>query len=463
MTNNESDIKQLLPHKIALLVTASLVTLMAIYLIYNQNIVFGSKAGRWVYPYFDESAAVPIWVLLAVLFLIWLLVFPGGKLIQRREAITLTIGFTAALLLQLIIASMNPIPFSSLVKSEIANGFYSASFDYSPGEILSQYEMISPTSYAHAKTNMPGKILFYHFIRLVTENPRVLAYLVISISSLGGLLLYGICSLLFTDKTTAWYAFILYALVPAKLDFFPILNTVTPVFILACLLLLILFIRSGKVLWLIILGLGLYILVLFEPTPLTSGLIFVGILIHALATRQIQTKNLWQITLYTAVSFAVVYLLFLLVFSFDLFAAFQYVLNDVVAYNVRSERGYWVWLAENLKEFIFATGVPVSIIFIYVLVFSISNRLSAIKANFLTRPEYTYLYSLAATFAFVWLMNVNRGETTRLWIYLSVFFQVPAAVVMGQKIKSSRLFFWLAVLLAVQSLVTVTRVRFMNP
>ena len=278
-------------HKAAVLATISLLNLGLIYLIYNKNLVFGSSAGKWVYHYFEEIEPIPIWVMAASLVLTWLLVFAAGKFIKKHEGFTLAGVFLIALLLQLIITSVHPIPFRELVKSDLANTFYSVSLAFSPAELLSQYQEVVPTMFAHARTNMPSKTLFFHFLGLFTSNPRIMAYLIIAFSTLGGVLLYGICKLLFDDRRTALYAFILYVLVPAKLAFFPILNTVTPVFILACLILLLLFIHNHKIFWLMLLGVGLYLLILFEPAPLPAGLIFIGVIVYSLAKRRLQIKH----------------------------------------------------------------------------------------------------------------------------------------------------------------------------
>ena len=97
------------PHKAAIIATLSLLNLGLIYLVYNQNLVFGSPAGKWVYRYFEEIQPIPIWVLTASLVLLWLLVFAGRKFIKKHEGITLAGGFLIALLLQVIITSVHPI------------------------------------------------------------------------------------------------------------------------------------------------------------------------------------------------------------------------------------------------------------------------------------------------------------------------------------------------------------------
>src|SRR6266487_5534568 len=125
---------------------------------------------------------------------------------------------------------------------------------------------------------MPGKILLYEFLKVLTSSPRIMGFLVIVLSSLGALLLYGICKQLFHDKQTAFYALILYSLIPCKLFFLPLLNTITPVINLLCLYLFVAYIENTHVLLPWLLGIGFYIQILFEPLPLVTGILFFGIL-----------------------------------------------------------------------------------------------------------------------------------------------------------------------------------------
>jgi len=310
---------------------------------------------------------------------------------------------------------------------------------------------------------MPGKILLFQFFKPFTSSPQVMGYLVILLSTIGALLLYGICKKLFHDRRAAFYALILYALVPGKLFFFPILNTVTPVLILLCLYLFVVYLEGKNSVTLVLLGGAFYLLALFEPSPLVTGFIFLGVLLKAVGEKPVSRGEIWRIPLVAGLAFLGVYLIFRVLFSFDLLKAFQYVLSEAVKFNQVDERGYWIWVGENPKEFFYAAGLPVMMIFVYMLM-QIFSRWRSLRTNITHwSMETIYILSLALTLGAVVFLGVNRGEITRLWIYLGVFFQVPAAVFLARKAPSGWLFLAVACTLALQSIVTLQRVGFVIP
>lgn len=450
-------------HSISLIITFCLISALLIFLVYSGNFVFGSKLGNWTYPYFKTIKTISLWIPITVFLLLALTIFIGKKLIISNEKTTLFGCLLIAILLQTLIHRAYPISLGTIVESDTANSFYSTAMRYSPLELLSQYDTLAPSFPLHAKTNMPGKILLYQFIEIFTTSPQVMGYLILSLSALGGLLLYGISIILFHDKLTAFYAFILYALVPSKLFFFPILNTVTPLFILLCLYLFLLYIEKKKYIFLLLLGVALYLLILFEPSPLVTGIIFIGILLNAIGEKRFSKKDFWVVLILPLLAFAGVYLLFLVSFSFNLFQTVQYVLNDAVNFNAIDHRGYWIWAGENPKEFFYDVGIPIMMIFIY-LTTQIFSQWKTISSNLLTwSTENMFVLSLFVTFCIVILMGINRGEVTRLWIYLAVLFQVPAAFFLAKIQKSNVLFFFVAGTLVVQSLITLQRVGFIIP
>jgi hypothetical protein len=352
---------------------------------------------------------------------------------------------------------------SAVVRSDVANSFYSVAKSYSPLQILSHFEGLAPSFPAHAATNMPGKILLFHLLGLLTGSTQRLGYLVILVSSLGAPLLYGICKLLFHSRRAAFYAFILYALIPSKLFFFPILNTVTPVWILGCFYLFLLYLESKHILYLALLGAALYFLILFEPTPLATGILFAAILIKAFADKRVSLKDAWRMLAIPVLAFLTVYVLFEVLFSFNLFQAFQLILRDAVDFNARTGRGYWIWVWENSKEFFFAAGLPVIMLFIFLTVRALGQK-GAFRRGLARWPaEKVYLTGLLLTYLVLLFLGINRGETTRLWIYLAVFFQVPPAVFLAKIPRSRALFLCVACTLAVQAIVTLQNVSFIEP
>lgn len=290
-----------------------------------------------------------------------------------------------------------------------------------------------------------------------------MGYMIISISTSGGLFLYGVCKRLFQDKTIALYSFVLYALIPCKQDFAGVLNTVTPVFILISLYLFLIYLDSKNKWYLILLGFSLYILILFEPSPLVMGVLFLGILFQALIQKKVVINELISILIIPIISFIVIYFLFEVIFSFNLWQAFQYVLKDALEFNLKANRSYSIWLMENIKEFFYGAGCPVMMIFIY-MIMSIFSQWKRIGSEFPHVPmENIYTLSLLLTFMIVLFLGINRGETTRLWIYLAVFFQVPAAYFMAKTVKSNPLFFIVAGTIIAQTFISLQNVRFLNP
>ncbi len=447
-------------HIKSLIITIYLISFVFIYLVYSGNFIFGSVEGRWTYEYFREFSPFPLSVFLIVIALFGLSLIIGKRFLLTREKWVLGGTLVIAVIIQALMQSTYIYSLGELIESNISNSFYTPAIRFSTFEVLSQFQKGLPGLTAHAVTNMPGKILFFQFLGLFTKSPQIMGYLIILISSLGGLLLYAITKHLFQNKIAGFYTLLLYILIPCKVFFLPILNTVTPIFILLALFFLIRYLESKKILFLVLMGITLYGLVIFEPSPLVMGLLFVGILLYYIGQKKATRKDVLQIVLIPTAVFIFIYLLMLWIFSFDLWGSFQYMLKDAVAFNASAKRNYIVWIKEDLKALFFDAGLPVFIIFIYYFVELFVQRKIYSQNFFKWSAEHFYILSLALTFAVVLILGINRGETTRLWIYMAVFFQVPAALFFAKEVENDWLFFGAGLTLILQILVTLQRVAF---
>lgn len=450
-------------HAISLILTFCSISALFIYLIYSQNIVFGSREGNWVYSYFGNPNSIPRWILICVLVLTALFIYLGARFIQHHEWMTLLGGFVIALAIQVLLQKIYPFAMDQLISSLTANSFYTVAIQHSPVDLLSHYNTLVFSLPFHAKTNMPGKIFLFQFLTLFTSSTQMMGYMIIAISTSGGLLLYGVCKHLFQDKTAALYAFVLYTLVPCKQEFFPILNTVTPVFILLCLYLFLVYLDNKNRLYLVLLGAALYAMVLFEPTPLVMGILFIGITFYAVLHKKISIRETIELAVIPALAFAGIYLILLFAFSFNLWQSFQYVLTDQRNFNINADLPYDTWLRENFKEFFLGVGLPVMMIFIYSFFHLFSRWKSEIKSIRQWTIENIYLISVSLSFCFMLFTGITRAEIARIWVFLAVFFQIPAAVFMAKKVRSQSLFFVIAVTLIVQTAISLQRVRFLIP
>lgn len=281
---------------VSVILTACVISAFMIYLVFTKNFVFGSTAGRWVFPYFKTPATIPNWTPWVIFALLGFAIFLGSKLIHSHEKITVLICFLITIFIQIVIHQIYPVPLGSIVTSDGANSFYTPAMQYSALDVLAKFNELVPSFPLHARSNMPGKILLFEFLKILTSSPEVMGFLIILLSSLGGLLLYMICMRLFQDKQIAFYSLILYALIPCKTIFFPLLNTLTPLFILLCFYLFLVYLEK-KHIWIAwLLGCGFYLLILFEPIPLVTGIIFLGVLLHTLSAGKLTKKDFWNLS-----------------------------------------------------------------------------------------------------------------------------------------------------------------------
>lgn len=461
--DNSNESKKLRNQTVAIILTICAVSIFFIFLIYSQNIVFGSILGNWEYRYFHSFSNIPIWMPLVLLLLVGAQIFIGHSLIEKHEKAILLGVFITAVVVQILLQSIYQYSMGELISSNASNSFFSVAKSHTAFELLSKYQSLLPTFSAHAATNMPGKILFYQFLLLFTKSPQTMGYLIIVVSTIGGVLLYEICKLLFQNKFVALYSFILYSLIPCKQEFFPILNTVTPVFILLSLYLFLLYLNTKKKVFLVLLGVSIYVLILFEPSPLVTGILFIFFLFYYLIQKQITLKEVGFVIAIPLLSFLATYGLVYLATSFNLWQVFTYMMNDAAKYNIKAKRSYPIWVREDAKEFFFGVGIPVMLIFLYEFFTELTNwdELRRGPSHWCARD--VYLLGTALIFVVVLLLGINRGEITRLWIYLAVFFQVPAAIFLGEDAKNKGLFYVVAAILVFQLLITLPRVAFINP
>ncbi len=449
--------------KVSLIFVFCVVTALMIFLVYTENFIFGSIKGNWVYPYFKDIAPMPTWRPITIFILLGLSIFIGSKFIKDNETMVLLGCFLIAVIMQSLIRNIYPVSMSVIVQSNDANAFYSVAMEYSSVDVLTKYRALVSDFPLHVRANLPGKILLFELFKIFTLSPNTMGYLIIVFSTFGALLIYGICNKLFRNKRAAFYAFILYTLIPGKLFFFPILNTVTPVFMLLCLYLFLIYFEDKNLLFLWLLGCALFMLVLFEPSPLVTGIIFVGVLLNTAGEKRLSKKDFWYISIIPLLTFLCLYMLFSVLFSFDLIQAFRFILNDAAKFNFESRRGYRIWIGENIKEFFYGVGTPIMLIVIY-RISQILSQWKTLKRNIIYWPlENIFILSLVMTFGVVALLGINRGETTRLWIYLGVLFQVPASLFIAQIPKSSIPFLAVASMLVIQTIVALQRVVFVNP
>ncbi len=388
------------------------VSLVVSYQLASQTVVFGSREGNWFYRYVSgfNPRSIEAFAICATLSSA-LLSYSWRSTAEWRLVLAWCVLATA---LQALLRSLTPFSFHDIFVNDSANSFLSVALKYDGATMLREFESLRHGWTLHAQSNLPGKLLFVRMLIHFSTDPGTLAWFVVAISNAGGALMYLFVRDLFENKRIALIALILYLFVPGKLFFFPLLNTVTPVIVLACACLLIRWLAGGGATYAALLGASTYALALFEPGALVVGLLFAVLIVRAVATQRMRLDVLVRQLAIGAVAFSATYALFAVWFGFDLAAAMRSVGRDAAAFNVQAVRPYGIWINQNLVDFAFAAGICQSLLALATL--ASRNRTAALVS-----------LSLVATLVAVDLIGVNRGEVARLWIFLGCLFQIPAA------------------------------------
>jgi hypothetical protein len=405
--------------------------------IINRQLVIGSPEGGWAYPYVGAPDARWFQFFLVASLVTgtavaaswpWLIRL-GDDLASDRKAWTLILTWCLlAVGIQGMLRSLTAHSLESLFTSDMSSSFYGVALRFDAGEILGQFERRRPTWPLHAKSNLPGKLLLLRGLMHLSGNPQVLAWLIVVLSSLGAVLLYLFVRDLFGDRQFAVVSAILYLFTPAKFYFLPLMNTVTPVAVLACGVLLVRWLGTGRSVFAALLGAGVYGLALFEPTALISGVLFAIIVGRAVVTGSISVRSLVLHVAVGIVAFLVTHAMMLFWFGFDLVDSFRDVAADAVAFNVEARRPYDIWVRQNLFDFALGVGLCQVALFAGALV----NSLGQLKIRRYDRSAASIVLVCAGIIAMVGLadgLGVNRGEVIRLWIFLACLSQIPAAYI----------------------------------
>ena len=428
-------------------------SLVVSYGIATQSIILGSGEGRWVYGYLQPFTARPLIVSLLVSLVgcAMLAAMPEIRA-ARREWWLVVAWLLVGLGLQAALRSLTPFSFERMFASDGANSFFSVSGRYYVSTVLGDFDRVRAYWPLHAQSNMPGKLMLVYALRNISQRPDVLAWLVVVVSNLGGVLLYVFVRDLFDDRRMALFSLVLYLFVPAKLFFFPLLNTATPVIVLACACLVHRWLLTGGSAYAALVGVALYGLVFYEPLPLVMGLLFAALAARAMWRGDIAWRRLLAQGGLVVLAFVATFAFVRAWLGFDLMSAARQIGAHAVEFNTAAGRPYSIWVRENLREFLFGVGICQAVLFAAALGDGLAARGEPLASHRdgpgappagrggplgrpnglqgrLMQPITVFCLSLLAVVLATDLIGVNRGEVIRLWIFLACFAQIPAAYV----------------------------------
>jgi hypothetical protein len=410
----------------AWLVVALLMAALACYRIATQSIVLGSSEGGWVFRYlqpFSVRIALTGLVVAAASCVLLL----SNRMTGRYTWRTVFVWVLLAVALQAVLRSLALYTFEKIFVSDGANSFFGVTQRYFAYTAIADFDRVRQYWPLHAQSNMPGKLLVLYALRHISRRPDVLPWLVVVFSNLGALLMYAFVKDLFGDRRAAVYSSILYLFVPAKLFFFPLMNSITPVAVLVCACLGLRWVSTWNWAYAVLIGISAYGLLFYEPLSLAIGALLAMLMARSMWQGNIAVSKVLAQTLAIGAAFLMTHAAMYHWFGFDIIRVFRQLAAGAMEFNAQSRRPYSIWVWENLREFLFGAGVA-PVVLVPAAVMAGLWRAGSWKDR-LTEPITVLSAGILTVLLAIDLIGVNRGEVIRLWIFLACFFQIPAGYV----------------------------------
>jgi hypothetical protein len=438
------------------------------FLLVNRAIAFGSGEGRWFYQYIQNVTASAVALAVVSALLIPAAFELTARWATRRAIVTVAAWMAIGFVFQVAVRDLYPIPLGRIVESSGCTSFYTVTTLYRPLDLIRRFEVAAPSLPGHASSNMPGKVFIYYFLELFSPRPQAIALGMLALSTAAGGLVFAVARRLFRNARVATLAMVLSLVFPAKVAFLPLPNTVGPLWALASFWLWLVYLdnRQPRYLWL--LGVSLYLMMFMDPLLFVLGVVFAGMMVHRLLQRQLAWTDLLWIAVVPGLGFLLVHVAMRLMVGFDIVSVFATMMRAAADFNERAGRPYDIWVIQNLKEFVLGAGLIPSLVVLLAVTALARGAWRAGRAAGLFAAFQALFGSSAGALAtsvclclcVVDLLGVNRGEVTRLWIFLGVFVQLVCAESIVTRFGDATAPVTLAAV-CVQTVVTVTMVGFL--
>jgi len=379
-----------------------------------EQFLFAPEGGGWAYTYTQRPDLISLLAVAGLLPLLLLLWRYSESHVATHPLRVVLEWLGAGVIVEWIALSIAPFSVLDKLESVSANGFYTVSKQFPAMDFLRHFNALASTLPMHVQANLPGKVLIFHFLRTVSEEPAIVAGELVLLSTLGGALVYLVAWEWFQDRRTAVVATIFYLLFPARIFFLPLLNTISPVLMLIPLALAGAWARTGRHRYAIAIGPALYVLAIFDPLPLTAGLCGLAAVARPV-DRPVTPMQLVTFAGIVAAGWLTTYAIVAGLLGFDLGSAYQFAIDNAATFNREQHRPYWFWAGHNLKDFAIGIGIAQTLV------------IAAGARQWLSAPRAIICISIIAVLLLLDVLGINRGEVQRLWIFLGVLFQILAA------------------------------------
>ncbi len=341
-------------------------------------------------------------------------------------------------------AQMSPLPHDRIVADQYATSFYTAAREIdTPREFMTTFIDRRDEYPLHAASNMPGKtLIFYFFARILGFGPGRTAHAIQLLAALAAVPLYFLIRQLIDRKIAAGAA-VLYLFIPGLSINLPLMNTVTPLFVFFGALLALWWMRPAGAYAALLKGiaLGAYVilLTLYEPVPLVLTLLLLPYLVRLWR----ENRSRWGALAGAALGMTALFLILYWYVGgrYSLVCLLLDTYRRGMAFNVEwGARPYLPHVLGNLSEFATGLGLAAAVLAVGAVLRGARDALAGRKG--VLREFHAgkgrgavFAVTFAATVLVLDLSGVNRGEVTRLWIFLMPF-AIAAALWFARRLNN---------------------------
>lgn len=222
---------------------------------------------------------------------------------------------------------------------------------------------------------------------------------------------------------------------PAKVGLTPLLNVISPMFIMISFLLWLIYLRTSNYIYLFFLSISLYLVLFFDPILFVAGIFFIGAIFRDMEKGHLSLRYIFRSVLILLAGVITVNAVISSIFGFDAFSSFATLMRNANSANQQLLRPYSIWIIQNLKEFFLNAGVLSSFLLLASLGATLLKIFSTWKSNkswlcirkFITLPGTNLLLFFIICLLCTDMIGIVRGEATRILMFMSDFLQILCA------------------------------------
>lgn len=435
-------------------VVALAVSAVAAYtvLLWRKAIVFG-VTWNWVFPYIGSVVWMDILVAAVAAAIVFWLTLKALRLFPQNRLSAAGLLLVCGMLFLLTANSRRLFSAEEIMVNIKAESFYDASTMLSARDIMVHSDKLARMfpAHQHLHTNFPGKLLYYKLLALAGGGAFFAVMANLLLSCAGAALVFLSGRLLFESPRAGLFASLFYLFAPQRAYFFPLLNLITPLFLLVVLLSAIMAVRRKSTLWAALYGVLVVCAALFDPVPLVF-LFFATAAVWACAiyARKASVGDMMRFAGLGAASIAVCLLILWIFFDYSYLRNLSAASTGNRHYSPFPREKYWSFYFINLKTYLVDLGLS--------LVVALGWGAVRIARKTLPFPQVVFFAASLLSLLVLDGIAFAGAEGTRVWLFMLVPFCLCAGAFMEE--CDDRTVALFAALLAFQALPTIAHIGF---